>query len=171
MTELRDSRVKEAIASAEGLYHRLVLVVGNSGSGKTDLIREVAEDVGVTAMNINLGLSEKILELTHRQRSLRLPGLLSGLLAADDPIAILDNTEILFDQDLKQDPLRLLQGLSRNRTVIASWNGTAKGTQLTYAEPGHPEYRKYEHVDIPIVLLAESKTAAEIEQSKEGGRA
>ena len=31
---------------------------------------------------------------------------------------------LLFDARLKQDPLRCLQGLSRNRTVVAAWTGT-----------------------------------------------
>ncbi|MBU0482850.1 MAG: BREX-3 system P-loop-containing protein BrxF, partial [Proteobacteria bacterium] len=42
-----------------------------------------------------------------------------------------------------QDPLRLLQGLSRNKTVVASWNGAIIDGFLTYAEPAHPEYRRY----------------------------
>ena len=56
---------------------------------------------------------------------------------------MLDNTEILFHPDLGHDPLRLLQNLSRNRTVVASWSGTAQDGRLTYAAPGHPEYRRY----------------------------
>ena len=56
---------------------------------------------------------------------------------------LLDNIEILFDVGLKQDPLRLLQGLSRNKTVVAAWNGTIVEDSLTYAAPAHPEYRRY----------------------------
>ena len=53
------------------------------------------------------------------------------------------NIEILFDVSLKQDPLRLLQGLSRNKTVVAAWNGSIVDNSLTYAAPAHPEYRRY----------------------------
>jgi len=56
---------------------------------------------------------------------------------------LLDNTEIIFDVGLKQDPLRLLQGLSRNKTVVAAWNGTIVEDFLIYAAPAHPEYRRY----------------------------
>ena len=56
---------------------------------------------------------------------------------------LLDNIEILFDVALKQDPLRLLQGLSRNKTIVVSWNGSIENDFLTYAVPGHPEYRRY----------------------------
>jgi hypothetical protein len=66
---------------------------------------------------------------------------------------LLDNTEILFDPVLQQDPLRLLQQVSRNRTIVAAWNGKFEGGTLIYAEPDHPEYRKYYEVDALICSL------------------
>jgi ABC-type hemin transport system ATPase subunit len=67
-----------------------------------------------------------MLDLTERQRALQLPRILAeivGVSAAD--VVLLDNVEVLFDVSLKQDPLRLLQGLSRNRTVVAAWSGSS----------------------------------------------
>ena len=85
-----------------------------------------------------------MLELTERQRALQLPQILREIVnMASSEIILLDNIEIIFDVGLKQDPLRLLQGLSRNKTVIAAWNGTIVEDSLTYALPGHPEYRRY----------------------------
>jgi len=85
-----------------------------------------------------------MLELTERQRALQLPQILREIVnMASSEIILLDNIEIIFDVGLKQDPLRLLQGLSRNKTVIAAWNGTIVEDSLTYAVPGHSEYRRY----------------------------
>jgi hypothetical protein len=56
---------------------------------------------------------------------------------------LLDNIEILFDVSLKQDPLRLLQGLSRHKTIIAAWNGASESGYITYAVPDHREYHRY----------------------------
>ena len=64
-------------------------------------------------------------------------------MGSDEPLVLLDNIEILFDAALKQDPLRLLQGVSRNRTIVAAWNGTLENRYLTYASPEHPEHRRY----------------------------
>ena len=64
---------------------------------------------------------------------------------------LLDNIEVIFDISLQQDPLRLLQGLSRNKTVVAAWNGTIVEDSLTYAAPGHPEYRRYPMRDFLVV--------------------
>jgi hypothetical protein len=149
-------KIKRSLQAAEGLYHRLVLLVGETGSGKTGILRDIAEEFGVSVVNVNLALSGELLELTAKQRSLRLPGILDQIAneaQADEAhgCVVLDNLEILFDKDLKQDPLRLLQGLSRNRAVVASWNGTMVSGRLLYAEPGHPEYRSYDSVDALIV--------------------
>ncbi len=151
MTEPIHARITRALQAAEGMYHRLALLVGETGSGKTGVLRNVAEGFGSSVINVNLALSGEMLELTARQRSLRLPGILDQIVDKAGSPVVLDNIEILFDKDLQQDPLRLLHGLSRNRTVVASWNGTMISGRLLYAETGHPEYRSYDSVDALIV--------------------
>ena len=151
MAEPIHDKIKQSLQAAEGLYHRLVLLVGKTGSGKTGVLRDVAKKFGMSVINVNLALSGELLELTAKQRSLRLPGILAQIADNAQSPVVLDNLEILFDKDLKQDPLRLLQGISRNRAVVASWNGTMTSGRLLYAETGHPEYRSYDSVDALIV--------------------
>jgi hypothetical protein len=134
--------------TAATLYHRLVLVVGPARSGKTRLLQAAATANGWPLVNLNQRVSELLLELTHRQRALRVPRLVGDVLGSTGAdVVLVDNLELLFSPDLAQDPLRLLQGLSRNLTVVASWPGAMVGTQLTYAEPSHPEYRRYPELD------------------------
>ena len=64
---------------------------------------------------------------------------------------LLDNIEMLFHPDLKQDPLRLLQSLSRNRTIVATWRGEQLDMSLTYAAPDHPDVRRFEGPQALIV--------------------
>ncbi|GKT06960.1 BREX-3 system P-loop-containing protein BrxF [Desulforhabdus sp. TSK] len=146
-------KIIRSIQAAERMYHRLVLLVGETGSGKTGVLRDVALHLDSQVVNVNLALSAALLELTTRQRALRLPAILGQIAMDVQSTVMFDNLEILFDKRLKQDPLRLLQGISRNRTVVASWNGIAAGGRLTYAENGHPEYRSYEAVDALIVTM------------------
>lgn len=134
--------------TAATLYHRLVLVVGPARTGKTQLLQAASAEYGWPLINLNQRVSELLLELTQRQRALRVPRLVADVLdSTGAAIVLVDNLELLFSPDLAQDPLRLLQGLARNRTVVASWPGVMVGRQLTYAEPSHPEYRRYPEPD------------------------
>lgn len=160
MVQPVQERVMQSLQVAEGMYHRLVLLVGESGSGKTGVLQDVATDLGTSVINVNLELSRKLLELSARQRSTRLPAILGQIADEVDSPIVLDNLEILFDTSLQQDPLRLLEGISRNRAVLASWSGTVSSGKLTYAEVDHPEYRKYESVDALVVGMDNSSNQA-----------
>ena len=164
-------KIKRSLQAAEGLYHRLVLLVGETGSGKTEVLRDVADTFGTSVINVNLALSSELLELTAKQRSLRLPGILDQIADKSQLPVVLDNLEILFDKDLKQDPLRLLQSISRNRSVVASWNGTINSGRLLYAETGHSEYRSYDSVDALIVGMDGTATVDSENNNSEAGQA
>ena len=148
------------IPDAAALYNRLLLVVAPSGAGKTPALHEVAKRTGYPLVNLNLELSRLLLDLTERQRCLQVPALLDDIVQGHPGEGVvLDNIEILFDVRLQQDGLRCLQGLSRNRTVVAAWNGTCASVDgrqpmLTYAEPDHPEYRRYPARDLLVVSPA-----------------
>jgi len=144
MAELLADRVIRRIGQAAGLYHRLVMLVAPHGAGKTAALQDVHRCTGAPLFNVNLELSRRMLDLTERQRALQLPRLLSEIVnACENDVILLDNIEMLFDVSLKQDPLRLLQGLSRNKTVVAAWSGSVVGDQMVYATLDHPEYRRY----------------------------
>jgi len=152
MSEPLADRVIRRIGQAAELYHRLVMLVAPAGAGKTAALQDVHKRTAAPLVNVNLELSRRMLDLTERQRALQLPRLLAeivGASAAD--VILLDNIEVLFDVSLKQDPLRLLQGLSRNKTVVAAWGGSIDGAHMVYATPDHPEYRRYPLRDFLVV--------------------
>jgi len=147
-------QIRQQLVSVNELYNRLILVVGSAGSGKTASLRELAALGPYPVVNIGVELSRVLLELSERQRILQLPRLLDEIVAThEEPILILDNTEILFAAALQQDPLRLLQQISRNRTIIASWFGSIVGQDLTHAVPNHPEFRRYPSREVVLVAV------------------
>ena len=77
-------RIVAKVPDAAALYHRLLLVVGPPRSGKTAALRTLCTTHGWPLINVNLRLAELLLELTQKQRALRVPRLL-GDLAADSP--------------------------------------------------------------------------------------
>ena len=156
MAEPLADQILHKIGQAAELYHRLMLVVAPAGSGKTSALQAVRDFAGAPLVNVNLELSCRMLELTERQRTLQLPRLLAEIVNAwTSEVVLLDNIEILFDVSLKQDPIRLLQGLSRNKTVVATWNGYANGEYLFYATPDHQEYKRYPLQDL-LVLYSDT---------------
>lgn len=120
---------------------------------QTKLLRQIEHEYVGSLINVNLHLAEKLLPLTEQERieQIQQPDILLPEPAGD--LLILDHTEILFEPTLYLDPLRLLQQISRNRTVLATWSGRFESDQLYYAELGHPEYRRYSRPDAVIIHL------------------
>src|SRR6056297_3485922 len=150
------SQISSKIQEIEELYHRLLLLVGPPGCGKTMVLQELQREKQSSLLNVNLDLSRQMLEIPEAKRSYHLPRILKDILPRKNGLILLDNTEILFDISLKQDPLRLLQGLSRNRSIVATWNGRIEDEFLTYAEAEHPEYRRYSAKDLTYLNLTSS---------------
>ena len=156
MTSRLAEAVAEKIEHAGSLYHRLVLVLGPERSESATALKDIAERIDAPLINVGLELSRRLLDLTERQRRFRVPILLERLAATSEgEIVLLDNVELLFDSTLRQDPLAVLQRLSRRRTVVATWNGPMEDGHIYYAVPGHPEYRRYP-VDGVLVAVAEA---------------
>ncbi|MBK7577374.1 MAG: BREX-3 system P-loop-containing protein BrxF [Ignavibacteria bacterium] len=152
-----DDRLEIAIRHASELYYRLVLVVGLPASGKSAMLHTVSEMYGCELVNVNLELSKKMLELTRTQRSMQVERLLKEVIASvPGDVVLLDNLEILFDTALELQPLRLLQVLDRNRTIVASWNGSFQGGTLIYAEPGHPEFMQFKQPEAVVVTVGKT---------------
>lgn len=158
-------QIRQRLLGIADIYNRLVLLVGPSGSGKTASLRVLADAEKVPVLNVGAEISRRLLDLTERQRILQLPALMEEAVAGlPGNLTILDNTEVLFNPVLQQDPLRLLQGLSRDRTIVASWLGNVDGGQLTYAVPEHPEFRRYPSADLLVACLKRTDAPEKVQR-------
>ncbi len=72
-------------------------------------------------------------------------------------VILIDNIEIVFNPELKRDPLQLFRHISRNKTIIVSWPGRYENQKLSYAEPYHPEYFEEKVTDLTIHSLSEQE--------------
>lgn len=135
--------IKSLISRAELSYYKLIIVVGKSGSGKTTLLRRISEELHIPLLNLGLELSRRLLSLTNKQRKLMAAEIIEEILDEQDgPTLVIDNTEFIFDPNLKLNPSGLLKNISRNRLLVWSWNGEQDGDQLIYSYAGHPEYHR-----------------------------
>lgn len=157
--------------AAHGGYHRLLLLVGPPRSGKTTAVREFATEVGWPRLNLNLVLSERLLDVPSRFRQIKVLELLREVAeAAPGNGLVLDNIELLFQRSLQVDPLQALLAVSRSRVVVAAWCGDYSDTALTYAAPGHAEYRHYPEPECTILPVGVNATRVSKRASK-GSRA
>ena len=151
------AQLEQAIEQVASQYFRLVILVGAPASGKTTALQSVGQKLGCQVLNVNLELSKKMLELTRTQRSRQAERLLKEVIASEPgDVVLLDNLEILFDTALELQPLRLLQVLNRNRTIVASWKGSFQGGTLIYAEPGHPEFMQFKQPEAVVITVGKS---------------
>jgi hypothetical protein len=156
------AELEEKIESASTLYHRVVFLVGMSSKSRSELLATVAEKHTWPAVNLGLAFSQQLLDVPRRHRAVTAPRVLADLLdSIAGEVLLLDHIEVLFNAELAQDPVRLLQTVSRNRTLVVSWPGAHAGSTLVYAEPGHPEYYKQ---PIPDLLQVEMSGAADAPQ-------
>ena len=156
-SQLADGRIVDQlvgeIQKVEGSYHRLVLLVGPVGSGKSAALRLAAERVSGRLLNLNLELSRQLLDLTVEQRALRFAQVLDEVLGPAKSPVFLNRIEMIFDPAFQQDPIRLLRQLSRVRTIVAAWSGTIEGPSLTYAEAGHREYQRRPREGLSLIEM------------------
>jgi hypothetical protein len=120
------------------------------------LLKALTHQQNIPYLNLNLHLSQSLLDLTTKERPLRVRRIVGQIIDSyREPALAVDNIELLFEPSLQQEPLALLQELSRNKSLIVAWGGSfdEKNRVLTYAEPGHPEYRRYERPEIVVVAL------------------
>jgi len=152
LVESLADKITRSAGQVSELYYRLVILVAPDGGGKTSALWSVHERTGAPIINVNLELAHRMLDLTARQRTLQCQRLLAEIVnTPPGDMTLLDNFELLFAVSLKQDPLRLLQGLSRNKTLVVAWSGAIDDKYLTYATPDHPEYKRYPHQDILVI--------------------
>jgi hypothetical protein len=153
------THLDEAVNQAANQYYRLVIVAGLPGTGKTAMTQAFACAYGYPIINVNLELSKRLLDLTRVQRSRQVEKLLKEVIASvEGNVVILDNIELLFDTALELEPLRLLQGASRNRTIVATWNGSFNNNTLMHAEPGHPEFVQFKQIEAIVVPASTSES-------------
>lgn len=160
MTTDTEKRLNEVMEQANRSFHKLVLLVGPIGTGKTELLRQLAESKGCPYLNVNLHLSQRMLELPRTRRPRQVDRIFNAIVDEHrGDLLVLDNLEILFDSSLQIDPLRLLKAASRKQTIVAAWCGAVHDGTLTYAEPDHAEYKSYRDVDVLVVTIPTDATA------------
>ena len=131
--------IKEEIELAAKKHSKLLLVISNPSS--IDGLMSSIELLDIPVINVSLLLAEQLRLITIERRPLEVGKILRSLIRSESRQTVfLNHIEYLFDVELKQDPMRLLENISRNKTLIIHWPGNLYNGILVYAIPEHPEY-------------------------------
>lgn len=158
MTAISIPQLLDTIRATSGAYYKLTIFAGGAQSGKTHWLKQVATQLGLPTINLSLLLSQRLLNLNRRQRATKVEEIATEIIDEHYKSGLcLDDTELLFDSTLKLNPLVFIREITRNRLIVATWNGVITGGELRFGQAGHPDYFSQTVKDFPVFSVAEDK--------------
>lgn len=139
------AKLERLIGEIGDLNSKLILLVGPSRSGKTQLLRQLGAKLNIEPLNVGLELGRRLAATPNNKRGFSAGELLREIAdkeRTEDPL-LLDNLELLFEPSLQINPLDLVRRLAHSKRVVAVWPGELRGDRLVYADMSHPEHRDY----------------------------
>lgn len=149
------AQLERLIGEVGNLNSKLVLLVGDGRSGKTQLLRQIGAKLNIVPLNVGLELGLRLAAMQSNNRGLSVGELLREITdreRAEDTL-LLDNLELLFEPSLQINPLDLIRRLAHSKRVVAVWPGKLRGDRLLYADIGHPEYRNYSRDGVVVLEI------------------
>lgn len=139
-------RLIDALPIVAADRHKLVILLGDFGSGKTRLLKELAPELGAVYLNLNLHLSERLLTIPRSRYSdgVRVHGLIDELcdeLSPDGRPLFVDNVELLFSPEVGRiNPVDTFKRMSRQRQVVLALPARRQGNHAVYSALGRDDY-------------------------------
>lgn len=148
-------KLEQLITEANNLNSKLILLVGSSRSGKTQLLRQLSAKLNREPLNVGLELGRRLAAMPNNKRGFSACELLREIAdkeRTEDPL-LLDNLELLFEPGLQINPLDLVRRLAHSKRVVAVWPGEVRGDRLLYADINHPEHRDYSRDGVVVLEI------------------
>jgi hypothetical protein len=115
-------------------------------------LQSVFEKMGIPSININkeLAIRLKDVPVSRRQRVVKdeLQHIINGF---DIDVIFLNRIQYLFDEELKQNPIGLIEYISGNKVILVNWPGEINEGTIKYGTPDHPEYFEAEGLGEHII--------------------
>ena len=124
--------MNEKLNELKDAKHKLLLIIGQPGSGKSKLIRSYSGDTGIPILDL-----DKIFKNTPREQLM--DEMKKFLTTYQKDVLLLDNKKILYAKDSQIDLLAFLKELSESISVVATWNGKIEDGQLFHFRHDAPE--------------------------------
>lgn len=138
----------EVIRTVSADRHKLVILLGNFGTGKTVLLKDVAQEINGKYINLNLELTERLLTLPRRTyadgvTAHQLIDVLCDELSPHQEPLLIDNVELLFSPELgRLNPIDTFKRISRERPVVVALPARRVGNMAEYSTLGQADHFK-----------------------------
>ena len=137
------------IIDSSKLQRSQIIIIRNPNKEK--FMKQNNNKYCIQNVNISLELSKELMDIPKTKRSNRVRRCLAKILHKfNSDVLWIERMQILFHPELEFDPIQFFQNVSRNKTIILSWDGEYKNNKLIYAKPGHQEYRVFSEIDAQI---------------------
>ena len=149
------AELEQLIGEIGDLNSKLILLVGPSRSGKTQLLRQLCAKLNIEPLNVGLELGRRLAATPNNKRGFSAGELLREIAdkeRTEDPL-LLDNLELLFEPGLQINPLDLVRRLAHSKRVVAVWPGELRGDRLVYADMSHPEHCDYSRDGVVVLEI------------------
>ena len=146
MTTDKLHKIIEAINTITNDRHKLVILLGVFGTGKTKVLKQIAERSAGVYVNLNLELSERLLKLPAKATNdgVTVHRLIDDICEQFSPnreTLLIDNIELLFSPELgKTNPVDTFKRMSRQRPVVIALPAHREGSNAIYSAPDHQDY-------------------------------
>lgn len=136
-------RVESACNEAQYYSHRLILVtIPVDLHSKIEAETEVL-NCPIRLINLSKELARNLVSLSIRERVRQLEAQVDKIANDCGSSVWLTKLNVLFEPALDNDPMRLLKGIAKSKTVVAIWPGEITETSVVYSKPGKPDYKTY----------------------------
>lgn len=112
--------------------HKLLLIIGQPGSGKSKAIRSYSEETGIPILDL-----DKI--FAHTPSDQLMNEMKQFLSTYHQDVLLLDNKKVLYEKNNNIDLLAFLKELSEHIVVVATWNGQIEDGQIFHFRKDAPE--------------------------------
>lgn len=127
-------RLEKKIEEVKDSDNKLILVIGQPGSGKSKLIHNYSQATGIPIINFNRIFGEEANDNIDLAATMK-----AFLKNYNQDVLLLDNKRIIYSKDSKIDLLPFLKELAKDKVVVATWNGKIEDGQLIHIRSKAPD--------------------------------